>query len=256
VLSIAGYDPSSGAGVTADVKTAAAHGCFAATCITALTVQSTRGVLRVEPVNAETVRQTLDELAKDFSIAAVRIGMLATGAIAGVVADFLSRTHLPNVVLDPIIVSSSGAALVDDAGLRVIRERLIPASAVVTPNAAEAAALTGIDVLDRESQVRAARALLRMGARAAVVTGGHFEEAADLLAWSDGERAFVAPKIQSKSTHGTGCAFATSIACSLALGSDTAEAVEFAKSYVRGAIAAAQPMGHGTGPMEHLWNLR
>src|ERR1019366_3042628 len=143
VLSIAGYDPSSGAGVTADIKTAAALGCYAVTCITALTVQSTQGVFGVEPVRAELVRQTLFRLADDVAIAAVRIGMLGSGEVAGVVADFLRQSKPPNVVLDPVLRSSSGASLVDAQGLGVIRGRLLPLCDVVSPNVDEAAELVG-----------------------------------------------------------------------------------------------------------------
>jgi hydroxymethylpyrimidine/phosphomethylpyrimidine kinase len=147
ILSIAGYDPSSGAGITADVKTAAAHGCYAATCITAITVQSTQGVFRVQPVETDLVAGTLRTLADDLDIQAVRLGMLGTGEVAAVVADFLEGSHLPNVVLDPVIRASSGAPLLDEAGLDTLRSRLIPLCHVLTPNVAEAAILLGRDPL-------------------------------------------------------------------------------------------------------------
>src|ERR1022692_2828631 len=141
ILSIAGYDPSSGAGITADIKTAAAQGCYAVTCITALTVQSTQGVFGGEAVRAELVRQTLFRLADDVAIASVRIGMLGSGEVAEVVADFLRQSKPPNVVLDPVLRSSSGASLVDAQGLGVIRSRLLPLCDVVSPNGEEAAVL-------------------------------------------------------------------------------------------------------------------
>src|SRR5271165_5250232 len=145
LLSIAGYDPSSGAGITADVKTAAALGCYAVTCITALTVQSTQGVFGVEPVRPATIRETLSRLADDVEIAAVRIGMLGTGEVAEVVADFLRRNRPKNVVLDPVLRSSSGAALLDNAGVGVVRSQFLALSDVITPNFEEALLLTGID---------------------------------------------------------------------------------------------------------------
>ena len=143
ILSIAGYDPSSGAGVTADVKTAAANGCFAVTCITALTVQSTQGVREVHPVSAELVKHTLADLQADFEFAAVRIGMLGSGAVAGAVVEFLQSAKPKNVVLDPIVRSTSGADLVDAKGTQQMREKLLKLADVITPNIEEAAALTG-----------------------------------------------------------------------------------------------------------------
>lgn len=242
VLSIAGYDPSSGAGITADVKTAAAHGCFAVTCITALTIQTTQGVRGVEPVSAGVIRRTLEELAADFEITAVRIGML--GSAAAVIAEFLESAGLPNVVLDPVIKSSSGADLIDSTGLKVLRERLIATSTVVTPNADEAYVLTGL-----RNRYEAARELHRMGAKAVVITGGHLDEAIDLLLHEEKFEEFRAPKIQSNSTHGTGCAFATSLACGLANGMTIRESVIRAKAFVRKAIETAVPIGKGVGPV-------
>jgi hydroxymethylpyrimidine/phosphomethylpyrimidine kinase len=242
VLSIAGYDPSSGAGISADIKTAAAHGCFAITCITALTVQTTQGVRRVESFRDDVVRETLRELADDFDIAAVRIGML--GCAASAVADFLESARLKNVVLDPVIKSSSGADLISADGLRTLSERLIPLATVVTPNIDEAFALT-----DENDPQRSARKLHEMGAGAVVITGGHLDEVVDLL-FADGRfEEFRAPKIQSKSTHGTGCAFATSIACELAKGLTVRESVIQAKAFVRNAIQSAVSVGKGVGPV-------
>jgi len=250
VLSIAGFDPSSGAGVTADVQTILAHGCYPITCITALTVQTTQGVKRVEPVGGKLVRDTLRELAKDFSIAAVRIGMLGSGEVAKAVADFLRAAALEHVVLDPILKSSSGADLIDKAGQKVIRERLLPLAEVITPNLDETAALIGSPVRNSREIHAAPRKLHAMGARGVVITGGHRDEAIDLLSWQGRLEEFWAEKIESRSTHGTGCAFATSIACELANGKPVREAVLAAKKYVRRAIEKAVPMGKGTGPLK------
>lgn len=263
VLSIAGFDPSSGAGVTADIKTAAAHGCFALTCITAVTVQTTQGVRRVEPIQGEIVYETLFELAADLPIDAVRIGMLGSGEVAEAVAAFLETARPPNVVLDPILRSSSGADLLDPRGAEILKNRLLPPATVATPNLAEAAVLAGFPVSGITEMRAAGRELLRLGARNAVITGGHLEgDAIDLLLWrpegSDEifEEELRGDRIQSPSTHGTGCAFATSIACHLARGFRIPEAVSGAKEFVRGAIEHAAPMGHGKGPMELLWNLK
>jgi hydroxymethylpyrimidine/phosphomethylpyrimidine kinase len=275
ILSIAGYDPSSGAGITADVKTAAAMGCYAVTCPTALTIQTTQGVFGVEPVRPETVRETLRQLAEDVEIAAVRMGMLGSGEVASVVADFLedqarlNNNVNNNVVLDPVIRSSSGAALVDSAGLEVIRKRLLPLCRVVTPNLEEAAVLVGAD---HETRVEAenlsavfphlrelAEKLHAMGCRAVVITGGQMSEAHDYLsmeiAGHQQEQLFTGTHLDSNSTHGTGCAFATALACGLAHGRHLPEAVRDAKEYVRRAIQASYPVGKGTGPMNHLFGL-
>ena len=269
VLSIAGFDPSSGAGITADVKTTAALACYAITCATALTVQSTQGVFGVEPVGPELVRQTLFRLADDFTIAAVRIGMLGSGEVAAVVADFLSQAKPPNVVLDPVLRSSSGAELVDAAGLSVIRSRLLTLCDVITPNVDEAAELAGAGVQAisfTESwdtalpHVRRLAAELHLlGCRGVVITGGHLRETNDYLSVAGAggirEQVFPGVHLESPATHGTGCAFATALACGLARGHNLAEAVQRAKDFVRSAIAAAYPIGKGVGPMNHLFRL-
>ena len=273
VLTIAGFDPSSGAGITADIKTIAAHGCYGVSSITAMTVQSTSGVKRVDPSDPALVSDTLDELASDLEISAVHIGMLGSAKIAKAVADFLAaaptrraaarsgsgKARLPNVVLDPIIRSSSGAELLDSAGTRVLIERLIPLADVVTPNIDEAAAITGIKVKELDEMKSAAAKLHELGARAVVVTGGHLEKATDLLSFITPrgveQEIFKAERQRSNSTHGTGCAFATAMACHLALDRGIAEATLLAKTYVTAAIANGQPLGKGTGPVHHLYRM-
>jgi len=260
VLTIAGFDPGSGAGVTADIKTIAAHGCYGVACITALTVQSTAGVRRVEAVDPDLVAETLTELAADVEIAAVHIGMLGSGKIVRTVADFLAANRLPNIVLDPILKSSSGADLLDAAGARWLTEKLIPLATVVTPNIDEASALTGLPVTDPEEMRTAARKLHEMGALAVVITGGHLEKAIDLLSFTSKrgieQELFKSARLRSNSTHGTGCAFATSVACHLAMGRGLPEAVLLAKAYVAAAISNAHPLGHGTGPVHHLYRMQ
>jgi hydroxymethylpyrimidine/phosphomethylpyrimidine kinase len=260
VLTIAGFDPSSGAGITADIKTIAAHKCYGVACITALTVQSTLGVRRVEPVATDLLAQTLAELAKDIKFAAVHIGMLGSAEAAGVVADFLATHELSNVVLDPVLKSTSGAVLLDDRGLAVLVERLMPLSAVITPNLHEASIISGLAVGTREEMALAAPKLHRMGARAMVITGGHLEEPADLLSFAGKsgieQQFFESARIDSNSTHGTGCAFSTAIACHLAHGRGLADAVSRAQAYVRSAITEAYPIGEGIGPVNHLYEFR
>jgi len=271
VLTIAGFDPSSGAGVTADIKTIAAHACYGVACITSMTVQSTAGVRRVEPVEAVLVSETLEELASDLEIAAVRIGMLGSGKVVRAIADFLSakrasrmanppgKANLPNVVLDPVLKSSSGADLLDSTGTKLMIERLIPLADVVTPNIDEAAAITGIKVKELDDMKAACAKLHKLGAPAVVVTGGHLEKAMDLLSYSTAsgvqQEIFKAERQRSNSTHGTGCAFATAMACHLALGRGLAEATLLAKTYVTAAITYGHPLGHGTGPVHHLYRM-
>ncbi|HME36607.1 MAG TPA: hydroxymethylpyrimidine/phosphomethylpyrimidine kinase [Candidatus Sulfotelmatobacter sp.] len=287
VLTIAGFDPSSGAGVTADIKTIAAHGCYGVACITAMTVQSTAGVKRVEAVDPALISDTLEELAADLDIAAVHIGMLGSSKVVKAVADFLTRNPgtrpgdrsagkagLPNIVLDPILKSSSGADLLDAAGIRLMIDRLLPLADVVTPNVDEAAVITGLKVTDLDEMKAAAAKLHAMGASAVVITGGHLDKAIDLLSFiirtrtgapdaSSGEptppppeqEIFKAERQRSNSTHGTGCAFATAMACHLALDRGLAEAALLAKTYVTAAIANGHPLGRGTGPVHHLYRM-
>ena len=260
VLTIAGFDPSSGAGVTADVKTIAAHGCYGVACISALTVQSTAGVKRVEPIAAATVSETLSELARDVDIAAVKLGMLASGSIVAVVANFLVEKKIEIIVLDPILKSSSGTALLDSTGAKLMVKRLLPLATVITPNIDEAAALTGLAVTNPDQMKIAAAQLHEMGARNVVVKGGHLDKATDLLSFTTGrgsfeQELFKAERKRSRSTHGTGCAFSAAMACHLALGRGLPEAVLLAKAYVTAAIVNAQSVGKGTGPLHHLYRM-
>jgi len=274
VLTIAGFDPSSGAGVTADIKTIAAHACYGVACITAMTVQSTTGVKRVEMVDPALVSETLEELAADLDIAAVHIGMLGSGKVVKAVADFLSgrlggqggrsagqpgKARLPHIVLDPILKSSSGTELLDAAGVKLLVERLIPLADVVTPNIDEAGVIAGIPVRDLDEMKVASAKLHEMGASAVVITGGHLEKAIDLLSFKTRggieQEIFRAERQRSQSTHGTGCAFSTAMACHLALDRGLAEAALLAKTYVTAAISFGQQLGRGVGPIHHLYRM-
>ncbi len=264
VLSIAGYDPSSGAGITADIKTAATQACYAVTCITALTVQSSQGVFEVVPLEPDYVMRILDALAEDVEIAAVRVGMLGSAAVASTVATVLKASNFRNIVLDPVLRSSSGAILLDELGQQVLREELLPLADVITPNLDEAAVLAGIETVpaDRHWEdvlpwLRMAAAKLHsLGSRAVVITGGHLPQANDYFSYLEKgtvrEKILSGTHIESRSTHGTGCAFAMSIACQLALGQNLPQAVQTAKEYVRRAMEAAYPLGKGIGPLNHM----
>ncbi|HKT52040.1 MAG TPA: bifunctional hydroxymethylpyrimidine kinase/phosphomethylpyrimidine kinase [Candidatus Angelobacter sp.] len=250
VLSIAGFDPSSGAGITADIKTIAAHKCYGISCITALTVQSTRGVLRMDPVEGRIITETVEELAIDFDIAAVKIGMVGSAEGGRAVAAFLRRNRPRHVVLDPILKSSSGAEMISKDGLEFLKERLLPLARVVTPNIAEAAVLTGLEVNNVEQMNDAALRLQRMGAEGVIITGGHLDPPLDLVV-QKGHAAVIleGKKISSPSTHGTGCAFSTSVACNLAKGKSLLQAARAAKKYVETALLKPISLGTGIGPL-------
>jgi hydroxymethylpyrimidine/phosphomethylpyrimidine kinase len=251
VLAIAGYDPSSGAGITADIKTITAQGCYGVTCITSLTVQSTRGVRSVEPVEGKLITEILDELVTDIEISAVKIGMLGTAEAARAVTGFLKRYSPRRVVLDPVLVSSSGASLLSKDGLPLLKDRLLGLVSVITPNAAEAAALTGLKVDTLEEMELAARRLRQMGARSVIVTGGHLDPPSDLIIAESIPNPVILTgvKVSSRSTHGTGCAFSTALACKLAQGRNLMPAAKAAKSFVETSLKNAPLLGRGIGPV-------
>jgi hydroxymethylpyrimidine/phosphomethylpyrimidine kinase len=262
VLTIAGFDPSSGAGITADIKTIAAHECYGVACITALTIQSTQGVRRVQGVDPKIVAETLQELTSDLAVDAVHIGMLGNEQVVALVAEFLEKARLPRVVLDPVLKSSSGTDLLDAAGTRLLLEKLLPRVEVVTPNLDEAGILTGLTVTDLDGMRAAAARLHALGAANVVVTGGDLDQgdkAIDLLSFTTARgpetEVFKAERQRSKSTHGTGCAFSTALACHLAQGRGLPEAVLLAKVYISAAIANAYPLGQGVGPLHHLYRM-
>ncbi|HEU4982218.1 MAG TPA: bifunctional hydroxymethylpyrimidine kinase/phosphomethylpyrimidine kinase [Acidobacteriaceae bacterium] len=253
VLTIAGFDPSSGAGVTADLKVFAAHRIYGASAITALTVQSTLGVRRAEPVSPELLRETLDYLSADLSFAGVKIGMLGTGEVAGVVAEFLEKSGISagRVVLDPVLRSSSGRELLSEDGVRRLKSHLLPRVGWVTPNSEELAVLASVPVSSREAILAAAARLAeRYPGLNVVVTGGHLDAPDDFLRTAGGEtRWFAGERIETRATHGTGCAFSSALLARLVLGESPAEAVAAAKAYVAGAMRAALPIGKGRGPV-------
>lgn len=252
ILSIAGFDPSSGAGITADLQTAAAHGCYGISAVTALTVQSTQGVRRVEPVSPNLVRQSLFVLADDFEIAAVKVGMLGDSEVARAVAMFLEQLRPAKLVVDPILRSSSGAVLLDEGGREVLVQRIFPLAAIVTPNSEELTVLLSTPITTLELASRG-KWLQKTGAKNVVVTGGHLPENTDLLILESGEEVPIpGERIDSQNTHGTGCAFSTAISCNLANGLDLEVAVYRAKEFVREAIRTAPGLGKGKGPLNLL----
>jgi len=250
ILTIAGYDPSSGAGITADIKTISAHKCYGVSCITALTVQSSRGVKRVDPVEGRIITETLEELVNDVEIAAIKIGMLGSAEAARAVLAFLRRNKFAHVVLDPVIRSSSGAELLPGDGIQILKEKILGLTSVITPNIAEAAELTRLPVTTPDQMIPAAKSLHAIGARNVIITGGHLDPPSDLVSLDGREPTLLeGTLIASKSTHGTGCAFSTSLACHLALGKPLLEAARSAKSFVESSIKSAPGIGKGNGPL-------
>ena len=266
VLTIAGFDPSSGAGVTADLQTLAAHGCFGVACITALTVQSTSGVRSVHPVDGRIVARTLAELAADLPVAAVKIGMLGSADVIDAVAAFLRRQRPKHVVLDPILKSSSGARLLPRTAVEKLRRELLPLCSVVTPNVDEATALTGLDAGGPERD-RALRRLHDLGVPVIVLTGtkpakqGSRKLIGDIVSVAAGRgrepkvAEIVGPWIKSRATHGTGCAHSSAMAANLAKGMNVVYAARAAHQFVTRAIETAPSLGRGKGPMNLLWAL-
>lgn len=274
-LTVAGFDPSSGAGITADLQVFAAHAIYGVSAITALTVQSTTGVQAISPVSGQLVGETLGCLAADMELAGVKIGMLGTEDAVRAVVQFLSQAEIARecVVLDPVLRSSSGAALLDQDGLAAMRAHLLPLVGWVTPNIDELAVLTGEPVVRRESVPVLARNVARLGSGSSdgtgqveppgmrsdapvktglhvVVTGGHLEAPDDYLLTARGEEFwFSGIHVDTTSTHGTGCAFSSALLCRLLAGDAPVEAVRGAKEFVRRALESAVPLGRGKGPV-------
>jgi hydroxymethylpyrimidine kinase/phosphomethylpyrimidine kinase len=253
VLTIAGFDPSGGAGIVADVKTITAFGCFAAAAITSLTYQNTTGVFGASHQTAETVRAQVLPVIEDFRIAGAKTGMLPTREIIEEVARLFRETKLPAPVVDPVVRSTSGYDLIDDAALDALKRELMPLARVVTPNIPEAERITGMTIGDADAMVEAARAIREMGARAVLVKGGHLAggKALDVLDEEGEVTYFDAERIETTSTHGTGCTLAAAIASCLARGHNVEDSVALAKRFVTEAIRRAPRLGHGHGPINH-----
>jgi hydroxymethylpyrimidine/phosphomethylpyrimidine kinase len=272
VLTIAGFDPSSGAGVTADLMVFAAHSLFGTACITALTVQSTLGVRCPPPTTPPVLRATLDCLEQDLPPAGIKIGMLAAKDNTFVICDYLekhqqkhwhrSEVWLP-VVLDPVLRSTSGRELLEPAAVTLLRDRLLPQIDWITPNLAELAVLSGVEVATRDDLPRACRALQTRtdqspdGHRLGVfATGGHLDPPDDYLLLPTGQGLWLpGERVVTRSTHGTGCALSSAFLSRLVLGDTPQQAAQAAKLYVANALRSAVQVGTGTGPMNHLWGL-
>lgn len=256
LLSIAGFDPSCGAGTAADLKTFAAHGCYGVAAITSLTVQNTQSVEAVHNTPSAELRAQLDALAADCEIAAVKIGMLGNRGNAGVVAEFLDAHKFNHIVHDPVMKSSSGAELLDAAGVKFLTAELLKRASVITPNISEAEILTGLTIKEVADMEAAARKIVELGARAIILKGGHMEKAIDVL--FDGAELvqLSGDRVKTDNMHGTGCAFASALAAQLALGRGLFEAATLAKAYVTKAIEKGYAIGKGRVPLDHFYRQR
>lgn len=256
-LTIAGSDSSGGAGIQADLKTFAALGVYGASAITALTAQNTRGVTGIHAVPAEFVTEQIDAVFSDLDIGAVKIGMVAQVASIDAIAAALSRWAPRHVVLDPVMVATSGDRLLASEAVEALRTRLMPLASVITPNLPEAAALLDEPVAASEAEIESqGHRLLALGCRAVLIKGGHGEgaESIDYLVKPDNTIALAAPRIVTKNTHGTGCSLSSAVAAGLAKGEDLESAVRSAKGWISAAIGAAGrfSVGHGHGPIHHF----
>lgn len=260
VLVVAGSDSGGGAGIQADIKTITALGAYAATAITALTAQNTLGVFGVLPIDPDFVAQQMDLVLSDIGADAIKTGMLYSPDVIEVVVRVLEK-RAPNVplVVDPVMIAKGGASLLDNTALFALRRRLIPRAALVTPNAPEAAAIAQVNVETEEDMGIAADAILGLGASAVLIKGAHLpgDEILDLLRTADGEQLeFRQSRIDTQSTHGTGCTLASAIAASIAEGLTLRDSVSRAEDYVRRAILGAPGFGQGHGPLDHAHPLR
>jgi hydroxymethylpyrimidine/phosphomethylpyrimidine kinase len=259
VLIIAGSDSGGGAGIQADIKTVTALGGYAMSAITAVTVQNTLGVSNMHAIPPHIVREQIDAVMGDLGADAWKLGMLCTAAHAREVLNaFEAHGRCAPIVLDPVMIAKGGASLLEEDAVALIRDELTSLSAVITPNAPEAEALTGVEVKDVDGQKRAAEILVaKLGAGAALVKGGHIESETiwDVLLTAEGMRVFECARIATRATHGTGCTLASAIATHIALGATLSDAVERARAYLMQAIHAAPGLGHGHQPLGHGWPM-
>jgi len=256
-LTIAGSDSSAGAGIQADLKTFAAHGVYGVSAITAVTAQNTVGVTGFQPLSADLVTAQIEAVVSDIGVHAAKTGMLPTAAIVEAVAAAIADLEIPLLVVDPVMMATSGHRLVDEEALAAMRAELVRRAFVVTPNIPEAEALAGMTITSDADRRTAARRIVALGASAVIVKGGHLAspDIVDLV--YDGDR-FVecrAERVAGRGTHGTGCTFAAALAARLALGTPLGDAVPLVQQYVAGAIRSAPALGRGHAPMNHFWTL-
>lgn len=256
-LTIAGSDSGGGAGVQADLKTFAAFGVYGTSAIVAVTAQNTRKVVTIHPVPPETVAAQIRAVVVDIGVDAAKTGMLWSREIVRTVSEAVNGLRIPNLVVDPVMASKDGTVLLGPEGIAALREELLPLARVVTPNLAEAEVLVGRKLTDREARRQAAREIRGMGPKLVVITGGHIPGSpTDLLYDGASFTEFSGERVDTRSDHGTGCAFSAAIAALLAIGRKPEKAIAEAKAYVAGALEASRPLGEGRGPLDHFYRYR
>lgn len=258
-LTIAGLDPSGGAGIVTDIKTFSAFGCFAAAAVTSVTFQNTTGVFGAVHQSADSVRRQAEAVLDDYDVAAIKTGMLPTRGIIEAVSEIIEERILDNVVVDPVVRSTSGYDLIDDAALAAVIDKLFPLADIVTPNTPEAERISGVQIRSTDDIGKAAEVMLSMGARNVLIKGGHLlsaesapRKAVDHLFVGSLWKKIEADFIDTTATHGTGCTLAAAIAANLALGQGLEEAIRSAKEFVTNAIATAPNLGHGHSPINTI----
>ncbi len=255
-LTIAGSDSSGGAGIQADIKTMTANGVFAMSAVTALTAQNTTGVTGIMEVSPEFLKQQIDSIFTDIRPDAVKIGMVSSSDLITAIAEKLTEYRAENIVVDPVMVATSGAKLISDDAIDTLKERLLPMASVLTPNIPEAEVLSGMAVKTEEDMIRAAEKISGNFHCAVLLKGGHqLNDANDLLYRDGSYRWFYGKRIDNPNTHGTGCTLSSAIASNLAKGFDMDASVERAKAYISGALGAMLDLGRGSGPMNHAFDI-
>lgn len=256
ILTIAGSDSSGGAGIQADIKTITMHGMFAMSAITSLTAQNTTGVFGIMNAGADFVEKQLDAVFTDIRPDAVKIGMVSDIEIIKAIVRKLKEYKAENIVADPVMVATSGSKLISDDAIDALKTLLLPMADIITPNLAEAEVLTGMKIADKAMMIKAAEQLSKTIKGGIVVKGGHLDDTADDLLYTDNKAIWIkGERINNPNTHGTGCTFSSAIACGLALTSDKVKAVTDAKEYLSGAIRAGLDLGKGSGPLMHNYKI-
>lgn len=256
VLTIAGSDSSGGAGIQADIKTITAHKLYAMSAITALTAQNTTGVYGVLDADADFVKNQIDCIFTDIRPDSVKIGMVSNSDIINAIADKLIEYKAENIVVDPVMVATSGSKLISDEAKDTLINRLLPLGTIITPNIPEAEVLSGMSIKSDEDMINAAKEISKNIDSAILIKGGHYDKNANDLLYDNGEIFwFKGDRVDTNNTHGTGCTLSSAIACNLAMGYSKEESIKNAKDYITGALKAGLDLGKGSGPLNHMYNL-
>lgn len=256
VLTIAGSDPSGGAGIQADIKTITAHKMYAMSAITALTAQNTTGVYGIFKISPEFVGQQIDCIFRDIRPDAVKIGMVSNSKIITIIADKLLEYKAVNIVVDPVMVSTSGSRLISEEAMDILITKLMPIGTVITPNIPEAEAISGFKIQSKDDMVKAAKKISENVKGGIMIKGGHFEDTADDLLYFNGKiKWYTCERVANTNTHGTGCTLSSAIACNLAAGGTLEESIAGAKDYITGALKAGLVLGKGRGPLDHTYRI-